>query len=146
MFLVDTNVVSAGAPGRALSGSALLQWMEDHSDQLYLSVITVAELEGGIAKLVREGAKRKAQLLTEWFDTLLWLYQSRIIVLDVAAARLAGQLSDKARGRGHTPDLADVMIAATAHSRAYTVLTRNMCHFSTLGVSAHDPFAALPAT
>ncbi len=48
MYLVDTNVVSAGAPTQAASPSDLVAWMDRNSTDLYLSVITVAEVEAGI--------------------------------------------------------------------------------------------------
>ena len=53
-YLVDTNVISAGAPSKAVSAEGLLKWMDEHSTKLYLSVVTVAEIEDGIAKARRE--------------------------------------------------------------------------------------------
>src|SRR5712675_1449648 len=55
MYLVDTNVISAAAPSRPVS-PALIEWMDAHSASLFLSVVTVAEIEDGIAKARREGA------------------------------------------------------------------------------------------
>lgn len=145
MYLVDTNVLSAGAPTKATPVPDLVGWMDRNSEQLYLSVITVAEVEDGIAKARREGASRKADRLAEWLETLLHLYDVRILPLDVATARVLGGLSDRVRGLGHAPGLADPAIAATARSRGYTILTRNLRHFRMLGVPAHDPFETLPA-
>jgi predicted nucleic acid-binding protein len=54
VYLVDTNVLSAGAPTKADSAPGLTAWMERHSAQLYLSAITVAEVEEGIAKARQE--------------------------------------------------------------------------------------------
>jgi toxin FitB len=108
-------------------------------------VITVAEVEDGIAKARREGAFHKADRLAEWLETLLHLYSDRILPLDIIAARLLGKLSDQARGAGKTPWLADRAIAATAAHRGYTVLTRKLRHFRALGVPAHDAFESLPA-
>jgi toxin FitB len=53
-------------------------------------------------------------------------------------------LADQARGSGHAPGFADIVIAATARSRGYTVLTRNVRHFRALDVLVHDPFESLP--
>lgn len=145
MYLVDTNVLSAGAPTKAKPTPDLAGWMERNSERLYLSVITVAEVEDGIAKARREGALRKAERLAEWLETLLHLYSARILSLDVAAARLLGALSDQARAAGQAPGLADLAIAATAQLRGYTVLTRNLRHFRMLAVPSHDPFESLPA-
>ncbi len=123
----------------------LIGWMERSSERLYLSVITVAEEEDGIAKARREGATRKADRLGEWLETLLHLYGARILPLNVAAARRLGVLSDQARAAGQALGLADLAIAATAQVRGYTVLTRNLRHFRGLAAPAHNPFESLPA-
>lgn len=118
--------------------------MDRHSAGLYLSVISVAEVEDGIAKSRRLAAHRKAERLSEWLETLLHLYGSRVLPVDLDTARRIGILSDIARGRGHSPGLADLTIAATAQVRGYAVLTRNLRHFGPLGVPAHDPYERLP--
>lgn len=61
MYLVDTDVISAGARSRGLVSPALVQWMDEHSERLFLSSITVVEIEDGIAQARRPGARRKAQ-------------------------------------------------------------------------------------
>lgn len=118
--------------------------MDRNSVGLVLSVVTVAEITDGIAKARREGATRKATALSGWLDTLLHLYGDRILPFDVAVARIAGTLSDAARGQGHAPGFADIMIAATAQHHGLTILTRNVRHFEPLGVAVVDPFTALP--
>jgi predicted nucleic acid-binding protein len=145
MYLVDTNVLSAGAPTKTVPDPALAAWMEQHSGALFLSVITVAEVQGGIAKAVRNGAFRKAERLGGWLDTVLHLYAARVLPLDVQVALALGRLSDIARAHGQNPGLADLAIAATAQHHGCIVLTRNLRHFLALGVAAHDPFASLPA-
>ena len=144
MYLVDTNVLSAGALTRARPAIGLTSWMERNSERLYLSVITVAEVENGIAKARREAAHRKADRLVEWLETLLHLYSPRILPLGVPIARMLGGLSDQGRSSGHASGFADLAIAATAQIRGYTVLTRNLQSFRLLGVSSHDPFESLP--
>jgi toxin FitB len=143
-FLVDTDVLSVGAPSKAQSISNLIEWMDRNSQNLYVSVVTVAEIEDGIAKSMREGATRKGQRLREWLDAVVHLYSSRILAFDLGAARIAGILSDQARGRGHTVGFADVAIGAIAQHHSLTILTRNLTHYIPLGVAAHDPVAQLP--
>lgn len=118
--------------------------MDRNSAGLFLSVITVAEVEDGIAKARRQGATRKAERLSEWLEVLLHLYDARIIPVELKVARLMGRLTDLARGKGHDPGLADVAIAATALQHGYTILTRNLRHFEPLAIPALDPFSALP--
>ena len=144
MYLVDTNVLSAGAPTKAVALPAMLAWMHRNSARLYLSVITVAEVEDGIAKSRRLGAHRKAERRSEWLETLLHLYGSRVLPIDLETARRVGILSDLARGQGQAPGLADLTIAATAQKNGLTVLTRNLRHFAPLGAAALDPYEKLP--
>ena len=144
MYLVDTNVLSAKAPTKAVLATDLIAWMDRNSAGLFLSVITIAEIEDGIAKCRREGAHRKAERLAEWLETLLHLYADRVLPIDVEVARRIGTLADLARGQGHAPGLADLAIAATAQHYGWTVLTRNVRHFRPLSVSTCNPFEALP--
>ena len=141
-YLVDTNVISTGAPGREAHAPAVLRWMEVNTDALHLSVVTIAEIEAGIAKASREKARRKAARLADWLETVLHLYSDRVLPIDIAVARIAGGLSDLARSLGQTPGFADIAIAATAKVHELTILTRNLRHFAPLGVAAQDPFVA----
>lgn len=118
--------------------------MDVHSDVLFLSVVTVAEISDGIAKLKRTGSATRSAILVNWLELVLHLYGERVLPFDVSAARLAGELTDKARVAGHSPGFADVAIAATAGRYGMTILTRNLRHFTPLGILAIDPFETLP--
>lgn len=142
-YLVDTNVIAAGAPSRTALPE-LVRWMDERSALLFLSAVTVAEIDDGIAKMRREGATRKSDELMAWLETILHLYGDRILVFDTPTARVAGRLSDRARGQGQAPGLGDIIIAATAQRHGLTILSRNVRHFAPLGVAAFDPFAGLP--
>jgi toxin FitB len=142
-YLVDTNILSAGAPGKAAAHAALVQWMDEHSAQLRLSVVTVTEIEDGIAKARRQGATRKARELAEWLETVIHLYGEQILAIDVDTAREAGNLLDGARGRGLEPGLADMLIAATARVHGLTLLTRNERDFEGCGLVVVDPFEGM---
>ncbi len=145
MFLVDTNVISAAAPARRAARLDVVAWMDRNTDALFLSVITVAEMQDGIAKAGRTGATRKAADLGGWLDTVLHLYGQRVLPFDVPAARCTGILADRARGSGLTLGFPDLAIAATAQVRGLTVLTRNIRPFAPLAVAAQDPFTRLPS-
>lgn len=75
---------------------------------------TIAEIADGIAKASREGASRNAERLSEWLETALHLYATRVLTLGLPTARWQGILSDCARGAGYTLGFADLAIAATA--------------------------------
>jgi predicted nucleic acid-binding protein len=144
VYLVDTNVVSAGAPCR-LPPFELIAWMDVHSGLLLVSTVTVAEIEDGIVKLRREGAARRGEDLAAWLETVLHLYGDRVLAFDMPTARIAGALSDRARGQGQAPGLADIIIAATARRHGLTILSRTVRHFVPLGVPVLDPFDNLPS-
>jgi predicted nucleic acid-binding protein len=91
MYLVDTNVISAAAPSRPVP-PALVEWMDIHSTSLFISAVTVAEIEDGIAKTRREGATRKSADLAAWLETVLHLYGDRVLAFDTLTARSTGNL------------------------------------------------------
>lgn len=144
MYLVDTCIISAGAPSRPPSAE-LLRWMDAASANLFISVVTIAEIEAGIAKAARTGATRKTAALGEWLAATEHLYGSRILPIDIEAAHVIGRLLDKARSIGQAPGWADIAIAGTALARGLTILTRNITHFTPLGVPVIDPYRELPA-
>lgn len=142
MYLVDTNVISALAPSKQQKVDELVGWLDQASEYLFLSVITAAEINSGIAKAEREGAVTKARRLREWWDSVEYLYGQKVLPFDLRCAHAAGEILDK--GRAHKPGFEDIAIAATARVHGLTVMTRNTRHFVPLGVSALDPFAELP--
>jgi predicted nucleic acid-binding protein len=144
VYLVDTNILSAGAPTKSVAHRQLADWMDRNSLALFLSVVTIAEIEDGVAKCRRQGATQKADRLADWLKTVLHLYSARILPLDIVVAQGLGRLSDRARSQGIAPGFADLTIAATAWHHGCTVLTRNLRHFEPMGVAALDPFAMLP--
>lgn len=144
MYLVDTNILSATAPTMKVPLAELVDWLDEASESLFLSAVTAAEIHDGIAKLERQGSARKAAILSEWWAAVEHLYGDRILPFDLTAARFAGALMERARGRGFTPGFADIAIAATGKAHGLTVLTRNVRDFEPLGVALLDPCDALP--
>jgi predicted nucleic acid-binding protein len=144
LFLLDTNIVSATAPGArvAVGQVALSTWLHRNSDRLFLSAVTIAEIEAGIARADRIAATTKASKLRQWLAAVEHLYGPRILPFDVGEARHAGLILDRARA--HDPGFEDVAIAATAAAHALTVLTANERHFAPLGVPYINPLMALP--
>jgi predicted nucleic acid-binding protein len=141
VFLLDTNIISTFAPTKRHDGQTkeFREALERHTDALYLSVVTVAEIQDGITKLFREGATRKASDLSDWWKTVCHLYGDRILPFDLKAAHVAGMLLDRARAQGHAPGFADVAIAATAMSRDLIIITSNMRHFRPLTSMVREP-------
>jgi predicted nucleic acid-binding protein len=144
VYLVDTNVISAFSTIVTVKNENVRDWLETQSATLFLSAVTVAEIENGIAKAAREGSAKKAAQLSAWLESVLHLYGDRILPVTTEVARLAGRLSDAARASGLSPGFADILIAATVRNAGLTILTRNTRHFAPLGISALDPWQLLP--
>ena len=143
-WLLDTNVLSAFAPGKPAVAARSAAWFNERSDALFLSAITAAEIEAGVSKLRRTSSERRAEELREWFERILSIYADRVLPFDLSAARVAGALGDAAQADGRHPGFADVAIAAIAKSRGLVILTLNLRHFDPLGVAALNPFDPAP--
>jgi predicted nucleic acid-binding protein len=139
LFLVDTDVISAAAPTKAVGRAEALDWVRRNGEALFLSVVTMAELRRGVALLAGKGAMRKSAALADWHEDLETTFADRIFAIDDATARRAGDLLGAAEARGHRPGLPDAFIAATADLQGLTVVTRNANHFAALGVAHRAP-------
>jgi toxin FitB len=134
MFLVDTDVLSALAKRRR--DANVVAWISrQRPDDLFVSVISIGEIERGIA-LQRVKDQDFASMLASWLDDVLNVYGERVLPFDLASARRWGQLSAALARRD-----ADLQIAATALEHGLTVVTRNISHFEPTGVPVLDPFA-----
>jgi predicted nucleic acid-binding protein len=137
--VVDTSVLSMLAPGRPPPTAEWVDWLRANAERLYLSAVTIAEVEQGVCKLRRTGGGERAERLTEWLDSALADFSDRVLALDASVGRRAGALSDRALAAGRHPGFADVAIAATAVEHGMALLTRNTRRFEPLGVDVVDP-------
>jgi predicted nucleic acid-binding protein len=143
LYLLDTNIVSANAPAKRQVGpGALAAWLRAHSDHLFVSSVTIAEIEAGIARAARIGAATKAGQLRRWLSAVEHFYAGRILSFGIDEARHAGTILDRARA--HDPGFEDIAIAATAAARGFTILTANERHFAPLGVPVINPLKESP--
>jgi toxin FitB len=136
-YLLDTNVISELRKIRAgKAHSNVAAWADsvDASD-LYLSVITLQELEIGILLIERRDASQGA-LFRAWLNGhVLPAFTGRILAVDTAVALRSARL--------HVPDLRPVrdgLIAATALVHGMTVVTRNVADFEPTGVLTLNPW------
>lgn len=95
---------------------AVKGWFHEQGagDALYLSAMTIAEIEKGMRSLHRRGGIERAKRLNAWLDFIVDPFGDRILTVDPVVARIAGALEDAATAKGRHPGLADVIIAATA--------------------------------
>jgi predicted nucleic acid-binding protein len=134
MFLIDT--VTLSELRRRKRDPMVVAWFErQRTTELFLSVISVGEIERGIARR-RATDPGFADALAAWLDRVLTLYGERVVPFDLRSARRWGVLS-AALGN----DSADLMIAATALEHGLTVVTRNVSDFEPAGVAVLDPFS-----
>jgi len=139
MFVLDTNVVSElrkVRSGRANRGVA--DWASGvASAQLFLSAVTVHELEHGVLLAERADTARGA-VLRQWLDeSVAAAFATRVLAIDEAVARRAAAL--------HVPDpapLRDALIGATALVHGMAVVTRNVRDFERFdGLAVVNPWA-----
>ena len=137
MYLLDTNVVSAlRRPEKA--DPALRQWADSVPlELLYLSVITILEIEIGVGLVARRD-KAQGDILRRWIDDhILPAFEGRILAVNTAIARQCARL--------HIPDPRpdrDAIIAATALVHGLTVATRNDADFAPMRVPLLNPWHA----
>jgi hypothetical protein len=131
-FLLDTNVVSELRKPRP--HGAVLSWISElQADQIYLSAVTIGELQTGV-QLTRRQNPEKADEIELWVDQLA--ESSQVLPMDASCFREWARLMN-----GKTEHLLeDAMIAATARIHNLTVATRNEKDFKPLGVRVLDPF------
>ena len=131
-YLLDTNVVSELRKPRP--HGAVVAWLSDQEEeQLFLSAVTMGELQAGIERVRRQDAS-KAEEIGGWADRLAGSYQ--ILSMDTACFREWGRIMDP------KPDqlLEDAMIAATARVHRLIVATRDERDFSHYDVRILNPF------
>jgi len=137
MYLLDTNVVSELR--KAKSSKAVKQvvaWASSISAAtLFLSVITILELESGILLMERRDPTQGA-ILRSWLNThVLPTFTDRILAIDTAVAQRCAKL--------HVPNRCsdrDAMIAATALVHGMTIVTRNVDDFKSSGADMLNPW------
>lgn len=133
MYLLDTNVVSELR--RSRPNPNVTNWISGVADdQLYVSAVTIGEIQTGI-EISRAQDADKANELELWLSKVVSSYN--ILPMDAPVFRVWGQLMHR---QSHTLT-EDAMIAATALFHRLTVVTRNVNDFTQFGVEILDPFA-----
>lgn len=142
MYLVDTNVVSALDARRSRAAADLVAWLNRNHAVLYLSPVTILEIEVGRLKLARTGRDERAAEIQAMLDLVHRQFMDRLLPIGVDVALAAAALAERCRAQ--VVDVKDLLIAATAQVHGFTVLTRKLRHFRPTGVPAIDPFESLP--
>lgn len=132
MFLLDTNVVSELRKPKPHGGVVAWITAQDTSS-LYLSAMTIAELQRGV-EMTRERDGEKANQIEAWLEQLM--FTGQVLAMDSAVCREWAKLMHR---RSETL-VEDAFIAATASVHRFVVVTRNVRDFKALGVNTLSPF------
>jgi len=135
MFILDTNVVSELRKAKKAHQN-VKKWAQPlPAAGLYISVISVLELEIGIL-LIERRDQEQGRILRTWMDRhVLPTFSGRILAIDTAVAQRCAML--------HVPNPRSdraALIAATALVHGLTVATRNVADFERMGVGVLNPW------
>jgi toxin FitB len=142
MFILDTNVISELRKARAGKADAnVVAWAASQDPSaLYVSAITLLELEMGVRLMERRDYTQGIVLRTWMAERLLPAFEGRVLPVDGPVALCCAAL--------HVPDPKsdrDALIAATGIIHAMAIVTRNIADFAPTGVKMFNPWiAALP--
>jgi predicted nucleic acid-binding protein len=137
--MLDINVVSE--PLRATPERRVIAWLDAQPlETLFLSVITVAELRYGMARLPNG---RRRRLLAEHLENrVLPTFAGRVLTFDLPATEAYADLMARAQAAGLAIGMADGLIAAIARANGMMVATRDARPFVAAGLAVIDPWRA----
>lgn len=139
MYLLDTNVISELRSGKPKQSQWVRNWAAtQRSNKLYLSAITILELEIGV-RLFERRTPPQGQTLRRWLDAVRKEFSGRILPFSENTALICAPL--------HVPDKQadrDAIIAATALEHGFTLVTRNVKDFKNSGASIVNPWGKEP--
>jgi len=137
MFVLDTNVISELRQGKPQPSIQVRNWAANQpSSKLYLSAITILELEIGIHALERR-TPPQGSALRAWLAGVRLAFAGRVLAFTDTTAPVCAAL--------HVPDRRsdrDAMIAASALEHGFAVVTRNVADYADTGVKVVNPWLA----
>jgi predicted nucleic acid-binding protein len=139
MILLDTNVLSALM--RSEPDAVAVDWLDAQpSESIWTTSVTVFEIRTGLELL--PSSRRRRNLEAAFERVLDEDLDQRVLAFDVAAADAAGAVVARRQRAGKRVEIRDAQIAGIALARKATVATRNIRHFTDLGVHLVDPWSS----
>jgi toxin FitB len=136
-YLLDTCVLSEFT--RRQPDEKVIGWMNSIAEEmLYLSAITIGEIQRGIERLPE--SHRKTELVVWINNGLIKRFGQRILPLDTQALLLWGSLTARLENSGKPMSVMDSLIAATALSNNLIIVTRNVPDFLPCGAQVINPW------
>lgn len=127
-WLLDTCALSEYA--KKSPAPEVIAWLDEQDeDSLFISVISLGEIEKGILKL-RSGDPRRSQKLTAWLGKVEQRFARRILPLDAATFHVWAQIAAYSESSGQPVPVMDSLLMATAQCHGLTVVTRNVQDFA----------------
>jgi predicted nucleic acid-binding protein len=134
-YLLDTNVLSETRKRQPAAGIA--DWIAaTPPDRMHVSVLSLGEIEQGIAKVRGRGDQFQAAALERWLRDVQAGFEKRILPVTIPVAVAWGR-----QQQARPLPVIDALIAATARVHGMTVVTRNVKDFKLAGVQVLDPCA-----
>lgn len=129
-YLADTNAISEFK--KKTPNQNVLDWFAAQTEEsLFLSVITIGEIEKGITKILDPSGKASYEM---WLNNLIVRFDRRILPISIRVARRWGELYGTLQRAGRVLPNWDSLIAATALEYDLTIITRNEADFARTGV------------
>ena len=133
-YLLDTNVLSETRKRQPAEG--VTEWIAaTPPERLHVSVLTLGEIEQGIARIRGRGDRQQATALERWLREVELGFADRILPVTVPVASAWGR-----QQHAQPLPVIDALIAATARVNEMTVVTRNVKDFEHSGVPVFSPF------
>ena len=127
-WLLDTCALSEYA--KKAPAPEVIAWLDEQDEaSLFISVISLGEIEKGILKL-RASDPRRSQKLTAWLGKVEQRFAGRILPLDAAALHVWAQIAAHAELAGQPVPVMNSLLMATAQCHGLTVVTRNVQDFA----------------
>lgn len=139
-YLLDTCILSKLRRIQTYPNKKLESWFGKHPESAYfISVLSVGEIQKGIAKLGINQNKNK-MILEDWLiGELIPRFQNRILTIDTQTASIWGELCGKAQRRGILFPVIDSLLAASAIQHHLILVTENVKDFASADVRIFNP-------
>jgi toxin FitB len=133
-YLLDTNVLAETRKRQPAVGVA--EWIAaTPPDRMHISVLTLGEIERGIARSRSRGDRQQVAVLERWLRDVEAGFEDRILPISLPVATTWGRQPQKQP----LPPI-DALIAATARVHGLTMVTRNAKDFEPAGIPVFNPF------
>ena len=137
-YLLDTCTISEMVSVKP--NAKVLKWFESQSEKtLYLSIITIGEIEKGIYQLAQ--SKKRLRLETWLLDELVPSFQDRLLGIDRKLITTWAKMIAELKTKGMVRQSFDSLIEATALHHQLILVTRNVKNFQNSQVTILNPWA-----